>query len=119
MCYTVITIIYYPLLKMFDRLVKIAKSDSGTEFSYITKIEHEIRQWSEFFHEVENWRDLELNYTSKLSEIVSNMSSKPSIINIEFQKIFNIIIDSHKELFNKINYDIMLVNVETSENLIE
>jgi hypothetical protein len=125
---------------MLNRISNTIKSYNSTGSSMIKDIEDENIKNESFFKEIENWRNVEVNYIAKISQIVNNLrdrsikppskeiikdaSENPSekqeesefyfCANAEFAKILQIVIDNHKSFLSKINYDIFLVNVDSA-----
>ncbi len=99
----------------------------------IQEMEEENKKCEVFFKEVENWRNLEISYITRVTDIVNNLKDKPinksgtspakqeneqlpkhKIVNNELVKLLFILLENHKKMIAKINFDIMMVNSESA-----
>jgi hypothetical protein len=125
-------IINYIMLSMLSNAI----STSQVNKSVIQEMEEENKKCEIFFKEVENWRNLEISYITRVTDIVNNLKEKSNkngnsptkqeneqlpkhkIVNNEFVKLLSILLENHKKMIAKINFDIMMVNSESAEKLV-
>jgi hypothetical protein len=107
---------------MFDEILSfLGKNNQSNVPQYPQTIDTEIGKGEVFFKELENWRNLEVLYLSRLSEMQHNLTNRHktnNLINEELATVLGILVDQHKSFVNKLNHDVFMVNYEKGRKMI-